>query len=131
MRVCKVLKCEPVKKSDKLLCFTLDDGSGTDRQILSGIAKYYRPEELVGKTVVAILNLPPRKMMGMASNGMLLSAEKDASSTCSCSMTACPPARSFAERPHPCTFPGRLARRAFPFSRGVRNIFCARPSSPS
>ena len=77
MRVCKVLKCEPVKKSDKLLCFTLDDGSGTDRQILSGIAKYYRPEELVGKTVVAILNLPPRKMMGMASNGMLLSAEKD------------------------------------------------------
>ena len=77
MRVCKVLKCEPVQKSDKLLCFTLDDGSGTDRQILSGIAKYYRPEELVGKTVVAILNLPPRKMMGMASNGMLLSAEKD------------------------------------------------------
>ena len=77
MRVCKVLKCEPVKKSDKLLCFTLDDGSGTERQILSGIAKYYRPEELVGKTVVAILNLPPRKMMGMASNGMLLSAEKD------------------------------------------------------
>ena len=77
MRVCKVLKCEPVKKSDKLLCFTLDDGSGTDRQILSGIAMYYRPEELVGKTVVAILNLPPRKMMGMASNGMLLSAEKD------------------------------------------------------
>ena len=77
MRVCKVLKCEPVKKSDKLLCFTLDDGSGTDRQILSGIAKYYRPEELVGKTVVAILNLSPRKMMGMASNGMLLSAEKD------------------------------------------------------
>ena len=77
MRVCKVLKCEPVKKSDKLLCFTLDDGSGTERQILSGIAKYYRPEELVGKTVVAILNLPPRKMMGMPSNGMLLSAEKD------------------------------------------------------
>ena len=77
MRVCKVLKCEPVKKSDKLLCFTLNDGSGTDRQILSGIAKFYRPEELVGKTVVAILNLPPRKMMGMASNGMLLSAEKD------------------------------------------------------
>ena len=77
MRVCKVLKCEPVKKSDKLLCFTLNDGSGTDRQILSGIAKFYRPEELVGKTVVAILNLPPRKMMGMPSNGMLLSAEKD------------------------------------------------------
>ena len=48
MRVCKVLKCEPVKKSDKLLCFTLNDGSGTDRQILSGIAKYYQPEELLG-----------------------------------------------------------------------------------
>ena len=75
MRVCKVLKCEPVKKSDKLLCFTLNDGSGTDRQILSGIAKFYRPEELVGKTVVAILNLPPRKMMGIESCGMLLSAE--------------------------------------------------------
>ena len=53
---------------------TLDDGTGTDRQILSGIAKYYRPEELVGKTVVAILNLPPRKMMGLESCGMLLSA---------------------------------------------------------
>ena len=77
MRVCKVLKCEPVKKSDKLLCFTLNDGSGTDRQILSGIAKYYRPEELVGKTVVAILNLPPRKMVGQEYNGMPLSAEKD------------------------------------------------------
>ena len=76
-RVVKVKACEAVKKSDKLLRFTLDDGTGTDRQILSGIAKYYRPEELVGKTVVAILNLPPRKMMGMASNGMLLSAEKD------------------------------------------------------
>ena len=74
MRVCKVLKCEPVKKSDKLLCFTLNDGSGTDRQILSGIAKYYKPEELVGKTLVAITNLPPRKMMGKESSGMLLSA---------------------------------------------------------
>ena len=76
-RAVKIKACEAVKKSKKLLKFTLDDGSGTDRQILSGIAKYYRPEELVGKTVVAILNLPPRKMMGMASNGMLLSAEKD------------------------------------------------------
>ena len=76
-RAVKVKACEAVKKSDKLLRFTLDDGTGTARQILSGIAKYYRPEELVGKTVVAILNLPPRKMMGMASNGMLLSAEKD------------------------------------------------------
>ena len=63
-----------VKKSDKLLRFTLDDGSGTDRQILSGIAMYYKPEELVGKTLVAIVNLPPRKMMGQESCGMLLSA---------------------------------------------------------
>ena len=77
MTVCKVLACENVKKSNKLLKFQLDDGSGTPRQILSGIAKYYKPEELVGKTVVAVTNLPPRKMMGMASNGMLLSAEKD------------------------------------------------------
>ena len=74
MRVCKVLACEAVKKSDKLLKFTLDDGSGTPRQILSGIHKFYEPETLVGKTVVAILNLPPRKMMGQMSNGMLLSA---------------------------------------------------------
>ena len=64
-------------KSNKLLKFQLDDGSGTPRQILSGIAKYYKPEELVGKTVVAVTNLPPRKMMGQESNGMLLSAEKD------------------------------------------------------
>jgi len=74
MRVCKVLSCENVKKSDKLLKFQLDDGSGTPRQILSGIAKFYKPEELVGKTVVAILNLPPRKMMGRESCGMLISA---------------------------------------------------------
>jgi len=73
-RAVKVKDCQPVKKSDKLLCFTLDDGSGTDRQILSGIAKYYKPEELVGKTLVAITNLPPRKMMGKESNGMLISA---------------------------------------------------------
>ena len=77
MTVCKVLACENVKKSSKLLKFQLDDGSGTPRQILSGIAKYYKPEELVGKTVVAVTNLPPRKMMGQESNGMLLSAEKD------------------------------------------------------
>ena len=70
----KVLKCEPVKKSEKLLRFTLDDGSGTERQILSGIARYYKPEELVGKTLCAIVNLPPRKMMGLESNGMLISA---------------------------------------------------------
>ena len=74
LRAVKVKDCQPVKKSDKLLCFTLDDGSGTDRQILSGIAKYYKPEELVGKTLVAITNLPPRKMMGKESSGMLLSA---------------------------------------------------------
>ena len=77
MRVCKVLACENVKKSERLLKFTLDDGSGSPRQILSGIAKFYKPEELVGKTVVAILNLPPRKMMGLESNGMLLSAVKE------------------------------------------------------
>jgi len=74
LRAVKVKDCVPVKKSDKLLQFTLDDGTGTDRQILSGIAKYYKPEELVGKTLVAITNLPPRKMMGRESCGMLLSA---------------------------------------------------------
>ena len=73
-RAVKVKDCVPVKKSDKLLQFTLDDGTGTDRQILSGIAKYYQPEELLGKTLVAIVNLPPRKMMGRESCGMLLSA---------------------------------------------------------
>ncbi len=73
-RAVKVKDCVPVKKSDKLLQFTLDDGTGTDRQILSGIAKFYKPEELIGKTLVAITNLPPRKMMGRESCGMLLSA---------------------------------------------------------
>ncbi len=73
-RVVKVKACEAVKKSDKLLRFTLDDGTGTDRQILSGIHKWYEPEQLVGKTLVAIVNLPPRKMMGLESCGMLLSA---------------------------------------------------------
>ena len=73
-RAVKVKACEAVKKSEKLLRFTLDDGSGTDRQILSGIHKFYEPEELVGKTLVAILNLPPRKMMGLQSCGMLISA---------------------------------------------------------
>ena len=63
-----------MKKSDKLLKFTLDDGTGTDRQILSGIAKWYKPEDLIGKTLVAIVNLPPRKMMGQVSQGMLISA---------------------------------------------------------
>lgn len=73
-RVVKVKACEAVKKSKKLLKFTLDDGSGTDRVILSGIHEYYEPEELVGKTCVAITNLPPRPMMGIASEGMLISA---------------------------------------------------------
>ena len=73
-RVVKVKNCEAVKKSDKLLKFILDDGTGTDRQILSGIHKWYQPEDLVGKTLVAIVNLPPRKMMGLESNGMLISA---------------------------------------------------------
>ena len=63
-----------MKKSNKLLQFTLDDGTGTDRQILSGIAQFYKPEELVGKTLVAITNLPPRQMMGRESCGMLMSA---------------------------------------------------------
>ena len=76
MTVVKVLTCEKVKKSEKLLKFTLNDGTGTPRQILSGIAKYYQPEELVGKTLVAVTNLAPRKMMGQLSCGMLLSAER-------------------------------------------------------
>ncbi len=73
-RVVKVKSCEAVKKSDKLLKFILEDGTGVDRQILSGIHKWYQPEDLVGKTLVAIVNLPPRKMMGLESNGMLISA---------------------------------------------------------
>lgn len=73
-RAVKVKACEAVKKSKKLLQFTLDDGTGKDRTILSGIHAYYEPEELVGKTLVAITNLPPRAMMGIESCGMLLSA---------------------------------------------------------
>ncbi|MCI6054946.1 methionine--tRNA ligase [Dysosmobacter sp.] len=73
-RVVKVKSCEAVKKSEKLLKFILDDGTGTDRQILSGIHKFYEPEDLIGKTLVAIVNLPPRKMMGQESQGMLISA---------------------------------------------------------
>ncbi len=73
-RAVKVKACEAVKKSKKLLQFTLDDGTGTDRTILSGIHAYYEPEELVGKTLLAITNLPPRKMMGIDSCGMLISA---------------------------------------------------------
>ena len=73
-RAVKVKDCVPVPKSKKLLQFTLDDGSGSDRTILSGIHAYYEPEELIGKTLIAITNLPPRAMMGVESCGMLLSA---------------------------------------------------------
>ena len=73
-RAVKIKSCEEVPKSDKLLKFVLNDGSGEDRVILSGIKKYYDPEELIGKTAIAITNLPPRKMMGQYSNGMLISA---------------------------------------------------------
>ena len=74
IRVGRVLKCEKVKKSKKLLQFTIDDGSGTDRTILSGIAAYYEPEDLVGKDVLFVANFAPRKMMGIESQGMILSA---------------------------------------------------------
>ena len=73
-RAVKVKECEAVPKSKKLLKFVLDDGTGTDRVILSGIHEYYEPEELVGKTCIAITNLPPRPMMGIDSCGMLISA---------------------------------------------------------
>ena len=73
-RAVKVKACSAVPKSKKLLKFVLDDGSGTDRVILSGIHGYYEPEELVGKTLIAITNLPPRKMMGIDSCGMIISA---------------------------------------------------------
>ena len=73
-RAVKVKDCKAVPKSKKLLQLTLDDGTGTDRTILSGIHAYYEPEELIGKTLIAITNLPPRPMMGIESCGMLLSA---------------------------------------------------------
>lgn len=73
-RAVKVLECEAVPKSKKLLKFVLDDGTGENRVILSGIHKYYEPEELIGKTCIAIVNLPPRPMMGIDSCGMLISA---------------------------------------------------------
>ena len=73
-RAVKVLECEAVPKSKKLLKFTLDDGTGTPRTILSGIHPFYEPEELIGKTCIAIVNLPPRAMMGIESCGMLISA---------------------------------------------------------
>jgi len=73
-RAVKVLECEAVPKSKKLLKFTLDDGTDEKRVILSGIHAFYEPEQLIGKTLIAITNLPPRPMMGMESNGMLLSA---------------------------------------------------------
>ena len=100
-RAVKVKACEAVKKSKKLLKFTLDDGSGEDRIILSGIHEYYEPEELVGKTCIAITNLPPRKMMGIDSCGMLISAVHTRRArrgcTCSWSTRASPPARSCTE----------------------------------
>ena len=74
IRVGHIKACEKVKKSNKLLRFTIDDGSGTDRTILSGIAKYYEPEQLVGKDVLFVANFVPRKMMGIESQGMILSA---------------------------------------------------------
>ncbi len=73
-RAVKIKECEAVPKSKKLLKFVLDDGTGTDRIILSGIHEFYEPEELIGKTAIAIVNLPPRKMMGIDSCGMLISA---------------------------------------------------------
>ena len=73
-RAVKVINCEEVPKSKKLLKFTLDDGTGEERTILSGIKSYYNAEDLVGKTLLAIVNLPPRKMMGIDSEGMIISA---------------------------------------------------------
>ena len=73
-RAVKILECEAVPKSKKLLKFTLDDGTDRKRTILSGIHEYYEPEDLIGKTAIAIVNLPPRKMMGIDSEGMLISA---------------------------------------------------------
>ena len=90
MTVVKVLTCEPVKKSEKLLKFTLNDGTDKPRQILSGIAKYYKPEELLGKTLVAVTNLPPRKMMGQESCGCCSRPSAATSCTCSCWMTRSP-----------------------------------------
>ena len=74
IRVGHVKDCQKVKKSKKLLQFTIDDGSGTDRTILSGIAAYYEPQDLIGKDVLFIANFPPRKMMGIESQGIILSA---------------------------------------------------------
>ena len=74
MRIVRIKDCSAVEKSKKLLKFILDDGTGNDRVILSGIHAFYEPEELIGKKVIAITNLPPRPMMGYESNGMLLSA---------------------------------------------------------
>ena len=89
-RAVKVKDCQPVKKSEKLLKFTLDDGTGTDRQILSGIAKWYRPEDLIGKTLMAIVNLPPRKMMGQESLSPLATA----------AVSGCPPHRAESQVRH-------------------------------
>ncbi|MBC8609750.1 methionine--tRNA ligase [Massilimaliae timonensis] len=77
LKAAKVLSCEPVKKSDKLLCLQLDDGTGTPRQVVSGIAAWYRPEDLVGKTIIVVANLKPAKLRGVLSNGMILAADCD------------------------------------------------------
>ena len=75
MRACKVTACEPVKKAKKLLKLTLDDGSGTPRTVASGIAKWYTPDELVGKTVICVANLKPAVLCGVESAGMILAAD--------------------------------------------------------
>ncbi|MEG0895546.1 MAG: methionine--tRNA ligase subunit beta, partial [Oscillospiraceae bacterium] len=75
LTVCKVLNCEEIKKSDKLLKFTLDDGSGVNRQVVSGIKKWYSPTDLIGKNLIVVTNLAPIKLRGEDSNGMILSAE--------------------------------------------------------
>ena len=77
LRVAKILECEKIKKSNKLLKMQLDDGSGTPRQIVSGIAKWYAPEDLIGKKAIIVTNLKPVKLCGEISQGMLLSGEKD------------------------------------------------------
>ena len=82
IRVGKVINCEKVKKSKKLLQFTIDDGSGTERTILSGIAAYWEPEDLIGKNVLFVANFAPRKMMGIESQGMILSAVDSDGSLC-------------------------------------------------
>ena len=82
IRVGHIKDCQKIKKSNKLLQFTIDDGTGTDRTILSGIAKFYEPEQLIGKDVLFVANFAPRKMMGLESQGMILSAVNSDGSLC-------------------------------------------------